>query len=492
VSILIVVNDPKQWPFQIPNVDVIDARSYLTRPEFSDMRGAKVFNLCRSYRYQTTGYYVSLLAEARGHKPLPSVTTIQDLKSQSMIRLVSEELEELIQQNLAPIQSDEFTLSIYFGRNLARRYDRLALHLFNLFQSPLLRAKFVRDKRDREWLLHNVDAISASEVPESHWPFVVQVATEHFSGRRARVRRQPRMRYDLAILCASDDPEPPSDEKAIKRFVRAAESMGMDTELIDRDDYARLAEFDALFIRDTTYVNHYTYRFARRAASEGLVVIDDPESIVKCTNKVYLAELMAHHGVPIPQTIVVHRDNLDSIPTELGFPCVLKKPDSAFSQGVVKVENDEELQVQLKLLLDESELIVAQEFLPTTFDWRIGILDRQPLYACKYYMAPNHWQIVQRDGQGHRRYGKWETLPVELAPAKAVRAALRAANLIGNGLYGVDVKQSGDQFYVIEVNDNPNIDSGVEDSVLKQELYRRIMSVFLRRIEQRKAGFASP
>jgi glutathione synthase/RimK-type ligase-like ATP-grasp enzyme len=67
-----------------------------------------------------------------------------------------------------------------------------------------------------------------------------------------------------------------------------------------------------------------------------------------------------------------------------------------------------------------------------------------------------------------------------------VRTALRAANLIGDGLYGVDIKQVGQSLYVIEVNDNPNIDAGVEDAVLKDELYKRIMRVILRRIEQRK------
>jgi len=484
VPILIVVNDPKQWPLQIPNVEVVDARSYLSRPEYSEMRGVKLFNLCRSYRYQSSGYYVSLLAEARGHKPLPSVTAIQDLKSQSMVRMVSEELEELIQTSLAPIQSGKFALSVYFGRNLAKRYARLAMHLFNVFPAPLLRAQFVRDKR---WVLRSLTAIPASEVPDSHRPFVVQVATEHFAGRGGRIRRRTRARYDLAILCNSGDPVPPSDEKALAKFVKAGESIGLAVERIGRDDYARLAEFDALFIRETTAVNHYTYRFSRRASSEGLVVIDDPESIVKCANKVYLAEILARHNVPIPRTIVVHRDNVGSIAEKLGFPCVLKKPDSAFSLGVTKVNTQEELCEQIKRLLAESELVVAQEFLPTTFDWRIGILDRRPLYACKYYMAPNHWQIIRHDGAGKRRYGNWETLPVELAPARAVRVALKAANLVGNGLYGVDVKQSGKDFYVIEVNDNPNIDSGVEDAVLKQELYHRILSVLLWRIEQRKA-----
>ncbi|MFN7768646.1 MAG: RimK family alpha-L-glutamate ligase, partial [Planctomycetaceae bacterium] len=77
---------------------------------------------------------------------------------------------------------------------------------------------------------------------------------------------------------------------------------------------------------------------------------------------------------------------------------------------------------------------------------------------------------------------------VEIAPRHVVRAAMKAAKPIGNGLYGVDVKQSHGDCYVIEVNDNPNIDAGVEDKILKGELYRRIMDVFLRRIERRKAG----
>ena len=250
----------------------------------------------------------------------------------------------------------------------------------------------------------------------------------------------------------------------------------------------RLAEFDALFIRETTYVNHHTYRFASRAASQGIVVIDDPVSIARCTNKVYLAELLTRHKIPTPKTLVVHRDNVDLVEAELGLPCVLKKPDSAFSQGVTKAESSAELADQLSRLLGESDLVVAQEFLPTTFDWRIGILDGRPLYACKYHMARNHWQIIRQGGQAGNRYGRVEAVPVEVAPRRAVAVALKSSKQVGNGLYGVDVKQSGDKFFVIEVNDNPTIDAGEEDAVLKDELYRRIMAVFLERIQQQKRG----
>src|SRR5690606_28318399 len=125
--------------------------------------------------------------------------------------------------------------------------------------------------------------------------FVIEAAQEYFAGRNRRVRKRRVPRFDLAVLVNPDEEEPPSDEKAIQRFQKAAETVGLDFELITRDDFHRLAEFDALFIRETTAVNHHTFRFAQRAAAEGMVVIDDPDSILRCTNKVYLAELLDRH-----------------------------------------------------------------------------------------------------------------------------------------------------------------------------------------------------
>lgn len=482
----IVTSDAEDWPFDIPDVQVVDAWSYLTSPEYATTtRSTRVFNLCRSYRYQSTGYYVSLLAEARGHKPLPGVTTLQDLKTRSLVRLMSAELEELMQKSLAPLHSKEFTLSIYFGRNLAQRYDRLCLQLFNLFPIPLLRVEFVQ--REDVWQIRRVQALPGAEVPESHREFVAQAAVRYFSGRNSPKSRK-RTRFDLAILHDPNEKEnAPSGQAALKKFLKAADREEIHAELITKDDAGHLLEFDALFIRETTSMNHHTYRFARRAASEGMVVIDDPVSISRCTNKVYLAELLSRHKIAIPKTIVLHRNNVDRIREDLGFPCVLKKPDSSFSQGVVKVADAGELDAHLHDFLGESDLLVAQEFLPTTFDWRIGVLDCKPLFACRYFMARGHWQIIRQEEHGSGRYGRTEAVPVELAPRRAVDLAVKAANLIGNGFYGVDVKESDGRFTVIEVNDNPNVDAGVEDALLKDELYRRVMEVFVKRIEAAKA-----
>lgn len=487
MSILIVVNDPADWPLDIEGVDLVAARAYLTEPKFASLRSAKVFNLCRYYRYQSTGYYVSLLAAARGHKPLPDITTIQDFKSQTIIKIASDNLDDIIQKSLAKIRSRDFVLSIYFGHNVAKRYETLSQELFKLFQTPFLRAVFAYHEKGDRWLLHSLRPIPASEIPPEHQDFVMETARQFFKSRRKKIKKAG-FRYDIALLHNPGEKEPPSNRRAIRRFMKAAESLKLDPELITKDDYGRLAEFDALFIRETTGVNHHTYRFARRAVARNLVAVDDPESILKCTNKVFLAELLHRHRILTPRTIIVHKTNADRLPDDLGFPCIVKQPDSSFSQGVHKVDNRKELRERIEKMLERSDLIIAQEFLPTPFDWRIGIFDRQPLFVSKYYMARQHWQIIKRSSTGAKTVdGDVETLAVDDAPPRLIRTALKAANLIGDGLYGVDVKQAHGRFYIIEINDNPNIDAGYEDRVLKDELYRTVMRVFLRRIEMRAA-----
>lgn len=482
MHILIVVNDPEDWTLSVPGVELVAARVYLTDPRYTQLRRVRVFNLCRSYRYQSVGYYVSLLAEARGHRPQPNVATIQDMKLQTLTRLYSDELDGLIQHSLVPIRSDQFTLSIYFGQNLAKRYARLSLHLFNLFPAPLLRAHFCRDNDG--WRLQRITPIPAAELPKSHQAFVTDAATQYFAGNRRRIRREL-MRYDLAILYNEEDAIKPSNPRAIERFIKAARSLNIEAEVISKGDISHIAEFDALFIRETTAVNHHTYRFSRRAAAEGLAVMDDPDSILKCTNKVYLAQLLERHRIQAPKTLIIHRDNSDEIVYRLGLPCILKQPDSCFSQGVIKVETSDALETQVEKMLEKSDLIVGQAFVPTPFDWRVGVLDGQPLFVCKYHMAKDHWQIIKRDEDGEPDYGRTENLTVEEAPREVIDCAVRAANLIGDGLYGVDLKQVGGRCLVIEVNDNPNIDAGYEDGILKEALYLRIMGSFLRRIEHR-------
>lgn len=482
MSRLVVVERPDRWPIDLPGTEVVAAKAYLTDRRYAELRRATVFNLCRYYGYQRIGYYVSLLAAARGHRALPSVETLQAFGVAPLARIQSEELEELIQRSLAPLRSRTFELSIYFGRNVAARYDRLCRALFDLYPAPFMRAIF--EQEDDEWRMRSIRPLAGPEVPEGHRPFIIGRAIEYFALGERTARRKP-TRYDLAILWDETSPDVASDGPGVRRFMRAAGKLGMSATILDADDYSHIGEFDALFIRDNTNVDHYTYRFAQRAVAEGLVVIDDPRSIVRASNKVYQAELFARHSLAHPRTLIVHSDNIDDVETTVGLPCVLKRPDSSFSKGVIKVTDRDALHRHLAEWFRDSQLVVAQAFLPSDYDWRIGVLAGQALYACRYFMARGHWQIVEHREGKPRRWGRVETLPIEDAPAGARRLAVRAARYIGNGLYGVDIKEVGGRYYLIEVNDNPTIENAVEDKILKDELYLSIMRVFRERLDGR-------
>ncbi|MBI1195555.1 MAG: ATP-grasp domain-containing protein [Gammaproteobacteria bacterium] len=483
----VVVENLADWQPYYPSQDVITFDDYLERCKDPAVRRVRVINLCRSYRYLSTGYYCSLLAEARGHHVFPSVATINDLGRKSLTTLQLDEVKKPLSKLVIEDGVDTLTFHAWFGQSLNPNLARIAQAVYEDFPCPLLEITLVQ-KEKGGWQVKQVKAISLKSLTSENEQEAFANAFEQFSRkiwRRPRTRKASR--YDMAILVNPDEKLPPSDARALKNFEKAAEQLGIATDLITKKDYIRLPEYDALFIRETTAVDHHTYRFAKKAEAEDMVVIDDPTSILRCTNKIYLADLLSTHRVPTPKTVILNQPSktaLQKLVDEIGFPIILKIPDGSFSRGIVKVDSMEALQAAARDLLQDSAMLLAQEFMYTEYDWRIGVFNNKPLYACRYYMVRNHWQIYQH-GEKVTKAGGFETLPTFETPKRILEIAVKATRLIGNGLYGVDIKQSGDRVVVIEVNDNPSIESGVEDKYLGEQLYIEIMSEFLRRMEAR-------
>jgi glutathione synthase/RimK-type ligase-like ATP-grasp enzyme len=481
---LLLVERLADWKPHYPPLPVASIDSYLAGPTEKYPSNLRVINLCRSQRYLSAGYYGSLLAEARGHKVIPSVRTLQDLSRKSIYSLDTEDLDREVARVLgrrhAGTEPLTLDLLVFFGQCPLREMQDIASQLFSLFPAPMFRVEF---RFQGKWQIHALKSFALNTLrPDQEEEFFTAL-DHHLKRPWRRPRSTTRIpRYDLAILHNPDERLAPSDRVALGRFVRAGRALDVDIELIQARDFGRLAEFDALFIRETTRIDHYTYRFARRAEAEGMVVIDDPNSILRCTNKVYLAERLAANKVPAPKTLILTDETILQAEEQIGYPVVLKIPDGSFSRGVFKANSRRELEDIARRLLTESDLILAQEFVYTEFDWRIGVLNKKPLYASQYFMSRKHWQIVDHTAKGGPRHGGYATLDVAQVPPSIIRTALKAANLIGDGLYGVDLKQTPRGVMVIEVNDNPSIDSGVEDKILGDALYRSIIGDFIRRL----------
>ncbi len=463
---------------------IITNRDYLAHPSLFRGQRPKIINLSNSYAYQSRGYYASLLAGSRGHKVIPTVETMIDLSERKLYENALPELEVALnkcRRELGGAFPPKVT--IYFGIGPNRSWDRFARLLFDWFRAPALEV-IIRDSA--QWAsIHKIGFHPLARMDPADRPRFL-AGLEAYTSREWRDRKaKTPARYSFATLIDPNEQLPPSQVSSLRHWARIAEKMGVEVEPITRRDLARLANYDALFIRETTTISNHTYRFARRAEQEGMPVIDDPLSMIRCTNKVYLNELMGINKVPVPPTVMIAGlSDLQLAADTLGFPLVVKIPDSSFSRGVKKASTFEELRSLAEEWLKDSDLLIAQKFIPTDFDWRIGVLGGQPLFAVHYLMAKRHWQIVNHKANGKPDQGGFRSFTLKEAPAHVVDTAVRAARCIGDGLYGVDLKETREGVFVIEINDNPNLDHGCEDSGEKDEVWTRLTQWFLDRLER--------
>ncbi len=268
-----------------------------------------------------------------------------------------------------------------------------------------------------------------------------------------------------------------SENRALLKFKSTAESMGHSFEFIFKDDISKIQDYDALFIRATTDPSSSAYIVSRLAEQSGLKVIDDPHSIRTCSNKAILHDLFLKNNVPAPKSILFHGDysagTLDTIFRTLGFPVIIKTPYTRFSSHVEKANNETEFTELTKHLLRKAKVLVLQEYIRSDFDWRVGVLRNEVLYLCKYCIPKGGWKVKSKIN-GRNVWGDTIALPRESIAPELKDICISLSKCVGSGLYGLDVKEIDSGYKVIEINDNPSIYDGYEDSV-DTDIYEKII-----------------
>ena len=203
-----------------------------------------------------------------------------------------------------------------------------------------------------------------------------RAAAEHLApragrGRADRGRRSPSCTTPMRPILRRT----PARSPAWSRWPR---TMGMRAEIIGRDDIDRLADFDALFIRDTT--PRQSLHVPVRAAGDGGGAGRHRRS--------RLDPQVHQQGVPDRaasratrcrrrRTLVVHRDNVDRDRGDARLPV---RPQGAGQRVLARRDEGRRCAARWRPVLEtyfaRSELVVAQEWMPTTFDWRVGVLER--------------------------------------------------------------------------------------------------------------------
>lgn len=463
---------------------MMTTRDYVLQPKLLSGARPKIINLSRSYNYQTDGYYASLLAEARGHRVVPTVETLLDLYDRDIPEDTASILEELFGKAVAKAtaRSAPERLVVCFGEVEDERFRKFGRQLFDWYRAPVVVVTTTTNGQPGKYKLKRIKLTPFTRLEDDEMELFVKSLTAYTerSWKSPRARTIPK--WSIAVLHDPNEKLAPSNVESLQYWARLAERDSVEIEPITKKDFNRLAQFDALMIRETTSIKNHTYRFARKAVAEGMPVIDDPVSMIRCTNKVYLWERLTGAGLPAPETMIIQdKTDLEEVADRLNFPVVLKIPDGSFSRGIRKASSMQELREIVSQYLEDSDLCIAQKFVPTEFDWRVGVLDRRAVFVCQYKMARGHWQIIKHQEDGPSVEGGHTAIPVAEAPADIVDVAVRAANLIGDGFYGVDLKSGPDGPMVIEINDNPNLDRGVEDEA-DRNVWNHLTEWFVKRL----------
>ncbi len=273
----------------------------------------------------------------------------------------------------------------------------------------------------------------------------------------------------------------PREEGALQNFKQAAENSGNQFSFLFRENIEDIPNYDAVFIRATTDPLFTSYIVSKTAYEYGLRVIDDPESIKICANKIHQYALFDKYDVPRIPTMFLSKDDLHhkkitEIFDSLGKPVVIKAPYTSFSRYVEKAACETSFREVAKRFFKKSDVLAIQKFTPTAFDWRVGVLGNDILYVCKYMIPKGKWKHgAKLRGKPTVIWGRTVSLQKKDMPPRLREVALKACSVVGKGLYGVDIKEVNGDYVVVEVNDNPSIYAGYEDS-MDPDIYNRIIN----------------
>ncbi|MCL2134245.1 MAG: RimK family alpha-L-glutamate ligase [Candidatus Bathyarchaeota archaeon] len=211
-----------------------------------------------------------------------------------------------------------------------------------------------------------------------------------------------------------------------------------------------LENLDALIIRpigrgsleELVFRMDMLYRLERK----GLYMINPPNAIEHCVDKYDILALLEDFGVPVPKTLVTESVN-EAIAAfnELGGDVVVKPIFGSRGQGVTRINNIDVADTIFKAIAFHHGVIYMQEFIQHGFsDIRAFVIGDRVIASMR--RVANSWKT---------NYSRGAKPVPEKISKEFEDIAVKSAKAVGCKIAGVDIIESQNGPYIVDVNSQP-------------------------------------
>ena len=218
----------------------------------------------------------------------------------------------------------------------------------------------------------------------------------------------------------------------------------------------RLSDYDAVLPRIGASITYYGTAVVRQFEEMGVFCANTSNGITNSRDKLRSLQILSRHAIGIPRTTFVSdkKDVLPAIARVGGAPVVIKLIQGTQGIGVLLAESLKAAEAIIELLQSQKQDVLIQKFVAESKgkDIRAFVVGDRVVAAMR--------RVAQ--GQEFRsnvhRGGKAE--PVELSEEYR-ETAVRAAQILGLRVAGVDMLEGADGPQIMEVNSSPGLE-GIE------------------------------
>lgn len=238
-------------------------------------------------------------------------------------------------------------------------------------------------------------------------------------------------------------------------------------------------DYDAIIPRIGHTVTKFGASIIRQFMSQGLSSTLDPEALLRARDKLTCLQLLSMHGLLVPTTVYANNQYFLREMSEhiKDFPKIIKLISGTHGIGVIKADDLSTMESMMEAFIGVRQKALIQEFIKESSgaDVRAFVVDGEVVASMKRQAQPGEFRSNLHRGA--------TSMAVELTDEER-ETALRAVEIMGLQVAGVDMLQSDRGPMVLEVNASPGLE-GIENTT-KVDVARHIIQLAERMVKEKK------